>query len=76
LGARAKGTERLEDALIAYRGTLKEWTRERVPLDWALTQNNLGVSLRIWGNVRTGLGGWKRHAEQSYWLGRSIGRLG
>jgi len=24
---------------------LKEWTRERVPLDWARTQNNLGIAL-------------------------------
>ena len=26
----------------AYRYELKERTRERVPLDWAMTQNNLG----------------------------------
>ena len=24
---------------------MKEWTRERVPLDWAITQYNLGITL-------------------------------
>jgi tetratricopeptide (TPR) repeat protein len=42
LGERASGTERLEEALSAYREALKEYTRERVPLAWAVTQNNLG----------------------------------
>ena len=31
--------------LAAYRAALEEWTRERVPLDWAMTQNNLGTAL-------------------------------
>jgi hypothetical protein len=35
-------TARLEEAVAAYRDALKERTRERVPLDWAGTQNNLG----------------------------------
>ena len=42
LGERENGTERLLEAVEAYRDALKEWTRERVPLDWATTQNNLG----------------------------------
>src|SRR5262249_50596002 len=29
----------------AYREALKEWGRDRVPLDWAMTQNNLGYVL-------------------------------
>jgi hypothetical protein len=29
-----EGTERLEEAVSAYREALKERTRERVPLDW------------------------------------------
>ena len=41
LGERESGTARLEEAVAAYRDALKEWTRERVPLDWAMTQNNL-----------------------------------
>ena len=32
-------------AVDAYRAALEERTRERVPLDWAMTQNNLGAVL-------------------------------
>ena len=42
LGQRESGTERLDQAVAAYRDALKEWTREKVPLDWATTQHNLG----------------------------------
>jgi hypothetical protein len=41
LGERESGTARLEEAVAAYREALKERTRERVPLQWATTQNNL-----------------------------------
>ena len=43
LGEQESGTVRFEEAVVAYREALKEWTREHVPLDWAMTQNNLGV---------------------------------
>ena len=49
LGERESGTEKLEQAVVAYRAALEEWTRERVPLDWATTQNNLGNALRSLG---------------------------
>ena len=42
----------LENALVAYREALQERTRERVPLDWAATQNDLGRAL-----VSTGVRG-------------------
>ena len=45
LGERESGTARLEEAVAAYRAALEERTRERVPLDWAMTQNNLGNAL-------------------------------
>ena len=45
LGERESGTARLEQAVEAYRAALQERTRERVPLDWAMTQNNLGLAL-------------------------------
>jgi hypothetical protein len=45
LGERASGTVRLEEAVTAYREALQERTREQVPLDWAMTQNNLGNAL-------------------------------
>jgi hypothetical protein len=31
-----------------------EWTRERVPLDWAMTQNNLGTALSTLGQRESG----------------------
>jgi hypothetical protein len=44
------GTEPLEEEVLAYREALKERTRERVPLDWAITQNNLGTVLQRLGD--------------------------
>ena len=49
LGERESGTERLEHAVAAYNAALEEYTRERVPLDWAMTQHNLGTALRTLG---------------------------
>ena len=37
-----------------YTEALKERTRERVPLDWAATQNNLGVALTTLGERESG----------------------
>ncbi len=37
------------EAVAAYRAALEVWTRERVPLDWATTQNNLGNALQTLG---------------------------
>jgi len=44
------------EAVTAYHAALEEWTRERAPLDWAGTQNNLGNALM--GLVR--ITGWLR----------------
>jgi hypothetical protein len=38
----------------AYRAALGERTRERLPLDWAATQNNLGDALRALGERESG----------------------
>ncbi len=54
LGERESGTARLEEAVASYRAALEEWTRERVPLDWALTQNNLGNALGTLGERESG----------------------
>ena len=54
LGERESGTARLEEAVAAYRAALEERTRERVPLDWATTQNNLGNALRTLGERESG----------------------
>jgi hypothetical protein len=44
-GRRESGTAILEEAVATFREALKERTRERVPLDWAMTQTNLGAAL-------------------------------
>jgi hypothetical protein len=54
LGVRESGTERLEEAVSAYREALKERTRERVPLEWAMTQMNLGSALARLGARESG----------------------
>ena len=54
LGKRESGTERLEQAVATYTEALKEYTRERVPLGWAATQNNLGNALATLGERESG----------------------
>jgi len=51
---RESSTPRLEQAITAYRAALEERTRERVPLDWAMTQNNLGIALQTLGARESG----------------------
>ena len=45
LGERESGTDKLNEAVAAFREALKERSRERVPLDWARTIGNQGVAL-------------------------------
>ena len=40
--------------MAAYRAALEEYTRERVPLYWATTQNNLGAALNALGERDSG----------------------
>jgi hypothetical protein len=49
LGEQTGRDEPLHEAVAAYRQALEDWTRERVPLDWAMTQNNLGLALKALG---------------------------
>jgi tetratricopeptide (TPR) repeat protein len=44
----------MTEAVAAYRAALAERTRERVPLDWATTQNNLGNALASLGERESG----------------------
>ncbi len=48
-GAISPEPELLFRAIAVYQIALQERTRERVPMDWAATQNNLGVALRTLG---------------------------
>jgi tetratricopeptide (TPR) repeat protein len=54
IGEQAGSNDDLQQAVAAYRDALKETTRERVPLDWAMTQNNLGIALRRLGERADG----------------------
>ena len=54
LGEQESGTSRFEEAVAAFRAALEEWTRERAPLDWAMTQNNLGAALQRLGERESG----------------------
>ena len=54
MGERESGTEHLDEAVAAYRAALEEQTRERVPLDWAKTQNDLGNALEALGERESG----------------------
>ena len=45
LGERESGTARLDEAVAAYRAALEERTRERVPLDWAYSEQGLASAL-------------------------------
>jgi len=54
LGERESGTARLEEGVTAFRAALEEYTRERVPLQWAMTQSNLGNALLALGERESG----------------------
>ena len=50
MGKLKRSIKLLEQAVVAYRAALEEFTRERVPLGWARTQNNLGIALQELGD--------------------------
>ena len=54
LGERDSEPERLEQAVHAYTEALEVYTREDMPLDRAMTQNNLGSALQTLGSRESG----------------------
>ncbi len=54
LGYEGGDREQLRTAVAAYREALKEYARERMPLQWATTQNNLGNALGRLGERESG----------------------
>jgi tetratricopeptide (TPR) repeat protein len=54
LGEQTGDNQRGMAAIAAYQQTLDGYTRERVPLQWAATQNNLGNALRTLGERESG----------------------
>jgi tetratricopeptide (TPR) repeat protein len=53
-GVERGDNQALRSAIEIYRQELQERTRDRVPLDWAITQNNLGVTLWRLGERESG----------------------
>ena len=54
LGERESGAALLDEAVAVLREALQEYSRERVPRDWAMTQNNLGNALQTLGERESG----------------------
>jgi tetratricopeptide (TPR) repeat protein len=54
IGEQAGSNDDMQQAVASYREALQEWTRERVPLKWATTQNNLGTALMGLGERESG----------------------
>jgi hypothetical protein len=52
-GEQAGDNATLQEAIGYYQDVLQERTRARVPLDWAMTQNNLGNALDDLGTRTT-----------------------
>ena len=55
----------LEVSIRLARAALQEWTRERVPLEWATTQNNLGNALSALGECESGQENQIRRLEEA-----------
>ena len=53
---RRDATRHLTEAVTAFHAALEERTRDRVPLEWAATQDNLGVALARLGEREVGTG--------------------
>jgi tetratricopeptide (TPR) repeat protein len=60
---REPSTAQLEVAVEAFRSALQERTRDRVQLDWARTQNNLGSALLRLGELEGGTASLKVAVE-------------
>jgi len=56
LGVEEGDGERLKEAVKAYREALDGLDRKLAPLDWAMTQNNLGKALEALDESETGTG--------------------
>ena len=53
-GEQAGDNTALAESAASYRQVLPAMIRDRVPLDWAMTQNNLGSALRMLGERESG----------------------
>src|SRR5208283_4908972 len=55
----------VSETVAAYRAALEEMTRERVPLQWAMTQNNLGNARAMLGQRESGTA-WLEEAVAAF----------
>ena len=67
------GPESLEGAVRIFRAASEERTRDRVPFDWAATQNSLGIALARLGErlskmeyLKNGLCATRREALKEF----------
>jgi hypothetical protein len=49
VGEQSGNNAALMEAVRRYHSALNSYSRNRVPLDWAMTQNNLGTALEDLG---------------------------
>ncbi len=63
-GERESGTAQLEDADASFREDLKEYTRARVPLKWAMSTGNQGDALMRIAERRDDMGMAKLALQQ------------
>ncbi|TIN49867.1 MAG: hypothetical protein E5Y30_44525, partial [Mesorhizobium sp.] len=67
IGERESDPKRLNEAVVAMRATLEKRPRDKVPLDWAASQNNLGLALSALSE-REAAGEHLTQAEAAYRL--------
>ena len=60
--------EQLEEAVAAFRAALEKRPRDKLPLDWAASQNNIGIALFTLGE-REGRDARLEEAESAYRAG-------
>jgi len=65
LGEQGNGRVMLEEAAAAFRYALQEWTRARVPFQWAKSTGNQGVALMLLAE-RRGDAEMAKLAEQQF----------
>jgi tetratricopeptide (TPR) repeat protein len=65
LGKLERRNDKLKKAYEAYETTLEQWTRDRVPLNWAGTKNNIGNTMLEIGR-RTGEASFLSKALECY----------
>jgi hypothetical protein len=74
LGEQENGTGRLEATVVAFRAALEEYKHDQMPLDWAMTQNNLGNTLWRLGEREKRI--WKRRPQPFARRSRNTGTIG